>query len=93
MSIGTIPERFVGVLGELPDTRVAECDGRCCTWVVPAPEGAWMKSRPASNGIGHVCTEWDEKTRLCKIYEWRPAECREYPDIGGACMWCGGRGR
>lgn len=44
---------------------------------------------------GHffTCKNWDEETRLCKIYEDRPAMCRDYPygqECQHGCGACGG---
>jgi len=32
-----------------------------------------------SRGHHFTCRHWDEKTRLCKAYDARPAMCRNYP--------------
>lgn len=45
---------------------------------------------------GHyfTCRHWDEETRLCGIYDQRPAMCREYPygkECDHGCGGCGGR--
>jgi Fe-S-cluster containining protein len=44
---------------------------------------------------GHffTCKNWDEDTRLCRIYEDRPAMCRDYPygqECQHGCGVCGG---
>lgn len=44
---------------------------------------------------GHyfTCKNWDEDTRLCKIYEDRPAMCRDFPygtECPHGCGFCGG---
>lgn len=40
----------------------------CPTWVGGTEE------RPA-----YTCRHWDESTRLCTVYDQRPAVCRDYP--------------
>lgn len=44
---------------------------------------------------GHhfTCKNWDEETRLCRIYEDRPMMCRDYPygqECQHGCGYCGG---
>jgi len=44
---------------------------------------------------GHhfTCKNWDEETRLCKVYETRPQMCRDYPygqECQHGCGACGG---
>lgn len=38
-----------------------------------------------------TCRYWDQKTRLCSIYEWRPRVCRDYgaatPCEHPKCRW------
>ena len=37
----------------------------------------WSRLR---RGQGYfTCRHWDEETRLCTVYEQRPAMCRDYP--------------
>lgn len=43
----------------------------------PLPKGR-------SDRTTYTCRHWDEKTRLCGVYEDRPGMCRDYP-YGAAC--------
>ena len=39
-------------------------------------------------GFWYTCKNWDDQTRLCKIYESRPQMCRDYP-YSSPCVNCG----
>lgn len=46
-----------------------------------------------NRGHHFTCKNWDEETRLCKVYEDRPAMCRDYPygqECQHGCGACGG---
>lgn len=43
-----------------------------------------------SRGHHFTCRHWDEETRLCTVYEDRPAMCRDYP-YGQECQHGCGR--
>jgi Fe-S-cluster containining protein len=37
-------------------------------------------------GEGHfTCQNWDPKTKLCGIYDYRPSMCRDFPIKGNPC--------
>ena len=42
----------------------------------------------AKDGHLYTCRHWDDRTRLCGIYERRPAMCRDYP-YAESCAHCG----
>jgi Fe-S-cluster containining protein len=51
----------------------------------------WMKWK--DRGHHFTCKNWDEDTRLCRIYEDRPTMCRDFPygnDCPMGCGVCGG---
>ena len=42
-----------------------------------------------SEGHFYKCSNWDEETRLCGIYEDRPKMCRDYPYARECFVKCG----
>ncbi len=64
-------------------------------------DGTMDKRHPdADLGDGHwyTCTHWDEDTRLCGVYEQRPAMCSDYPydhdqcDLSASCSYTADEG-
>lgn len=52
-------------------------------------EGELTPFSIADEGHLFMCRHWDEETRLCTIYEDRPAMCRDFP-YGESCRYgCG----
>lgn len=47
-----------------------------------------LDGEDAKRGFWYTCKHWDKDTRLCKIYEFRPKMCRDYPYIS-PCVYCG----
>lgn len=67
------------------------CNGLCCAefWLrePELSEHADMLV-PVAPGL-FTCKHWDGATRLCTIYERRPQMCRDYPEPGKVCRFCG----
>lgn len=53
---------------------------------VPTPI---RKHEKGPDTLWYRCRNWDEETRLCRIYESRPEMCRDYPYHRGCHNGCG----
>lgn len=56
----------------------AEARERAERFGISAPESTEMQKWTEDTPL-YTCKNWDEDTRLCKVYEVRPKMCADYP--------------
>jgi len=75
------------------------CDGcgACCQFIffgsIDADAQRWFllhgfKIIEGQAVLDAPCSQYDEETKKCKIYESRPAICRNTEPGDQICMWC-----
>jgi Fe-S-cluster containining protein len=80
--------------------RPGKCTGECCSsfqvmWEVgnDDPQAPFINDMLIETDNGNfTCKYWDKETQLCTIYERRPNMCRNFPEKGEECDFCGWRG-
>ena len=77
-------------------SRVHLCHGRCCAYTIALSEQdlregelAWRLDEPyyLPHGPDGYCANQDRTTGGCKVYEHRPAQCRQYDCREDASIW------
>ena len=96
-------EEFLGHLGYIDQGQMIYDMIRPLT-----PDSAAQRMDAFNHNIGDAtnehlftCVHWDDRTRLCRVYDQRPKMCRDYPYWGtnedgtrgepSACGYCGYR--